>query len=219
MSMTPDEAEYEEFIERLYEEHKEHAIQEFTAELLQSYYTDHKLLAKPAFDALIEARKLMNTSITAALVFSAVAMEVALKETLLKPIVYGLVHAVSVASLVADVVMKHRSMYRYKDLLLQILREHGGVDLQNYKRLSASKPIWDEIEKVQDRRNKILHTAQTASEEEAYLALGVASTIIETLFPSVVTKMGMHLHDGYRICDDWKCKYEGTPIEKILKAT
>jgi hypothetical protein len=216
--MTPDEAEYEEFMDRLYEEHKEQAIEEFTEELLRSYYAGHKLLAKPAFDALIEARNLMNTSITAALVFSAIAMEVALKETLLKPIVYGLVHATSVASLVTDVVMKHRSMYRYKDLLLQILREQGGVDLQSYKRPSASKPIWDEVEKVQDKRNKILHTAQKASEDEAYFALAVASTIMETLFPSVVTRMGLHLHDGYRICDDWKCKYEGTPIDKILKA-
>ncbi len=80
MSMTPDEAEYEEFMDRLYEEHKEQAIEECTAELLRSYYAGHKLLAKPAFDAVIEARNLMNTSITAALVFSAIAMEVALKE-------------------------------------------------------------------------------------------------------------------------------------------
>jgi len=44
MSMTRDEAKYEEFMERLYEEHKEQAIEEFTTELLQSYYGDHKLL-------------------------------------------------------------------------------------------------------------------------------------------------------------------------------
>ncbi|MFZ5995691.1 MAG: hypothetical protein ACOYU4_11990 [Thermodesulfobacteriota bacterium] len=219
MSMTPDEAEYEEFMDRLYEEHKEQAIEEFTAELLQSYYSDHKLLAKPAFDALIEARNLMDTSITAALVFSAVAMEVALKDTLLKPIVYGLVHAASVASLVTDLVMGHRSMSRYKDLLLQILREQGGVDLLSYKRPDSSNSIWDEVKKVQTKRNLILHTAQMASKEEAALALSVASTIMETLFPSVVTRMGLHLHDGYRICDEWKCKYEGTPMEKILKAT
>jgi len=102
MSMTLQEAEYEEFMDRLYEEHREQAIEEFTAELLQSYYRSNGLLAKPAFDALVEARNLIKTSITAAFVFSAIAMEVALKETLLKPIVHGLVHAGSVASLVTD---------------------------------------------------------------------------------------------------------------------
>ena len=136
MSMTPNEAEYEEFMDRLYEEHREQAIDEFTAELLQSYYRSNLLLAKPAFDTLIEARNLMKTSITAAFVFSAIAMEVALKETLLKPIVHGLVHAGSVASLVTDLVMGHRSMDRYKDLLLQVLREHGGVrGLHRFRRI------------------------------------------------------------------------------------
>jgi len=219
MSMTPDEAEYEEFMDRLYEEHKEQAIDEFTAELLQSYYRSNCLIAKPAFDALVEARNLMKTSITGAFVFSAIAMEVALKERLLKPIVHGLVHAGSVASLVTDLVMGHRSMDRYKDLLLQILREHGGVDLLSYKRSGSEKSIWDEIKRVQTKRNLIVDTAQVASEEEASLALNVAFTIMETLFPSVIRKMGLHLHDGFRICADWKCQYVGTPLENIIKAT
>jgi hypothetical protein len=217
--MTPDEAEYEEFMDRLYEEHKEQAINEFTAELLQSYYRENCLLAKPAFDALIEAQKLMKASITGAFIFSAISTEVALKETLLKPIVHGLVHAESIASLVTDLVMGHHSMDRYKDLLLQILREHGGVDLLSYKRLGSERNIWDEIKSIQIKRNSIVHTAQVASEKEASLALNVASTIIETVFPSVVRKMGLHLHDGFRICADWKCQYVGTSLEKIIKTT
>jgi hypothetical protein len=164
MPMTLEEAQYDEFMEKFYEEYKEQAIEEFTTELLQSYYSNHKLLAKPAFDALLEARNLMNTSTRAALVFSAVAMEVALKETLLKPIVYGLVHTTSVASLVTDLVMGHRSMDRYKDLLLQILKEHGGVDLQSYKRTDSRQDIWSEIKIVQKKRNDILHTGQMATE-------------------------------------------------------
>lgn len=216
MSMTPQEAEYEEFMDRLYKENKEQAIEEFTGELLQSYYRNNGLLAKPAFDALIDARNLMNTSITAAFVFSAIAMEVALKESLLKPIVHGLVHAESVASLVTDLVMGHQSMDRYKDLLLQILLEHGGVDLLSYKRSDSARNIWEEIKTIQKKRNLIVHAAQMASGEEASLALSVASTILETLFPSVITKMGLHLHNGYRICADWKCQYEGTPFEKII---
>ena len=155
MSMTPQEAEYEEFMDRLYEEHKEQAIEEFTAELLQSYYRSNGLLAKPAFDALVEARRFMKISTTAAFVFPAIATEVALKETLLKPIVHGLVHGESVASLVTDLVMGHQSMDRYKDLLLQILREHGGVDLLSYKRSGSGRNIWDEIKTLRTKRNRI----------------------------------------------------------------
>ena len=217
MSMTPQEAEYEEFMDRLYEENKEQAIEEFTAELLQSYYRGNALLAKPAFEALVEAGRLTDTSVTAAFVFAAIAMEVALKECLLKPIVHGLVHAESVASLVTDLVVSHQSMDRYKDLLLQILREHGGVDLLTYKRPDSERNIWEEIKTIQKKRNLVVHVAQTASGEEMSLALSVASTVIGTLFPSVIKNMGLHLHEGYRICSDWKCRCEGTPFEKVIK--
>ena len=71
---------------------------------------------------------------------------------------------------------------------------------------------------MQKKRNHIVHGSSSV-EEETSLALSVASTIMETLFPSVITKMGLHLHDGYRICADWKCQYVGTPFEKVIKDT
>lgn len=71
---------------------------------------------------------------------------------------------------------------------MQILREHGGVDLDTYKRPDSNKPIWQEIREVQGQRNSILHRAEAASDEQAALALGVAQTIIEELFPAVVKK-------------------------------
>ena len=219
MSMTEDEYAYDEWMAQLYEEHKAEAIEEFTYERLHSYYSGNRLLAEPAFRMLREAQNLIEVNATAGFIFGAVAMEVGLKETLLKPIVFGLVHVASSASLVTNLVMSHQSMDRYKELLLQILRDHGGVDLQSYRRPGSSKIIWEEIKNVQTKRNSILHTAQTASHEEAALALGVASTIVGELFNAVVTRMGLHLHDGFRICDGSKCKYQGTEMEKIFKAT
>ena len=206
MSMTEDEYAYDEYMAKLYEEHKVEAIEEFTFERLKSYYYDNRFLAEPAFYMLSEAQNLIKVNTTAGFVFAAIAMEVGLKETLLKPVVFGLVHVASSASLVTDLVMSHQSMDRYKKLLLQILRDHGSVDLLSYKRPSSSKVLWEEIQNIQAKRNKILHEAQTASHEEAAFSLGVASTIIGELFPAVVTQMGLHLHDGFRICDDWKCR-------------
>ena len=80
--MTPDEAQYEEYMDQLYEEHKEQAIQEFIDERLQSYYGKHRLLAAPAFGALKEAKNLIYGYDTAAFLFSAIAIEVGLRETL-----------------------------------------------------------------------------------------------------------------------------------------
>lgn len=217
--MTPDEVQYEDYMDQLYEEHKEQAIQEFIDKRLQSYYSDHRLLAKPALGALTEAKNLVHANATSAFLFSAIAVEVGLRETLVKPIVFGLVHTLSVASLITDLVLSRSGWTKYKHLLLQILRQHTDVDLYAYKRPDSRRPIWDEIADVKKKRDLIMHQAQTATTDEAGLAIGVASTIMENLFPTVVAKMGMHLHEGFRICDDWKCRYKGTPIEKILKAT
>lgn len=219
MSMTPDEARYEEYMDQLYEEHKEQAIQEFIDERLQSYYGEHRLLAESAFAALTEAKKLIDGYTTAAFLFSAIAVEVGLRETLVKPIVFGLVHTLSVASLITDMVLSRPDQKKYRDLLLHLLREHGDVDLHSYKRPDSRRPIWEEITEVKKKRDLIVHQAQTATSNEATLALGVASTVLENLFPKVVGRMGMHLHEGFRICDDWKCRYKGTAMEKILEAT
>ena len=206
MSMTEEEYAYEEYMAEMYEEHKKEAIEEFTYERLQSYYSENKLLAKPAFHVFAEAKDLIGKHTTAGFVFAAIAVEVGLKDTLLKPIVFGLVHTTSTASLITNLVMSHQSMDRYKELLLQILREHGGFDLHSYKRQHAVRPIWEEIKNIQKKRNLILHAAAEASVDEATLALDVASEILEDIFPTVLTSMGMHLHDRYRICDDWECK-------------
>jgi hypothetical protein len=217
MSMTEDEYAYDEYMTQMYEEHKNEAIEEFASERLKSYYAENKLLAEPAFRALSESRNLTDVNPTAGFVFAAIAIEVGLKETLLKPIVSGLVHTASVASLVTNLVVSHQGMDKYRELLLQTLREHGGVNLDTYKRSNSKTLIWQEIREVQKKRNLIVHKAESGSIEEASLALGVAGTIVEELFPKVVQEMGLHLHEGFRICNDWKCEYEATPTGEILK--
>lgn len=219
MSTTPDEAAYDQYMAELYEEHKKEAIEEFTSDRLKSYFLDNELLAKRAVEALSNARNLITLNPTAGFMFATIAMEVGLKSTLLQPIVYGLVHAESVAALITDLTVSHTGMDRYRKLLLQVLQEHGGVDLDAFKRSGSNIVLWEEIKNVQRIRNPVMHRGELASKEHAELALGVASEILEAIFPSVVNKMGLHLHDGFRICADWKCKYENTPIRRIIEGT
>lgn len=205
MSITPEEVAYDNYMVELYEEHKKEAIEEFTSERLQSYYITNKKLAESATNALSEARNLLPFNTTAGFIFGAIAMEAGLKTTLLKPIVHGLVHAESVAALITDLTILHTGMDRYRKLLFQILEKHGGIDLNSFIRKGSKKSLWEELKAVQKKRNTIMHRAETASKEEAELAIGVASEILDQLFPAVIRKIGLHLHDGFRICNDWKC--------------
>ena len=97
--ITESEAQYEEWMDELYREHKEQAIEEFTGERLKSFYLAHPLIARPSFEALTEARKLVEGHLSAAQVIAAVAVEVGLKDALLKPVVHGLVHSTRITTL------------------------------------------------------------------------------------------------------------------------
>ena len=211
MSMSYEDIAHDEYLSELYEEQKyeeyrTEAIGKFTDERLKSYFLDNKLLAQRAVEALSAARALIGTNVTASFLFAAISVEVGLKTTLLKPIVYGLVHAESVAGLVTNLAVSHTRMDSYRKLLLEILQQYGGVDLDTFKRSGSRKTLWEEIGEIRITRNSIVHRAETASEVDAEQALGVAAEILGAIFPAVVKKLGLYLYDGFRICSDERIK-------------
>ena len=195
--MTWEEAAYDEAMSALYEEHKEQAIQEFTVERLQSYYIHYPDIAKPAFHALSEARQLISRHPTASFIFSAISIEVGIKVTLLTPVVYGLVHSESLASIITDMVIRQTSIDRFQKLLFKILSEYGGIDLDILKRPRSPKLLWDEMKNVQKRRNQVVHRAESVNINESKQALSVAAYVLENIFPNLIEYIKLHIHkDG-----------------------
>ena len=217
MSMDYDEYAYDQAMLDLYEEHKNVAIEEFTKERLVSYYQENNELAKSAISFLGDAKYLIDPNKNAAFIFSAIAMEVGLKAILLKPVIYGLVHNVTVADLITSLTMSHNGINRYRDLLFRILESHAKINFNEYKRSGSPILLWKEIEIIQTKRNYVMHRAESVTVDEASNAIGVASEILETIFPDLIKEFGFHLHNGYRICNDWKCQYKGTPLEDFGK--
>jgi len=201
MSMTEEEARYEQWMEELYEEHSKQAIEEFTTERLQSYYVDNTMVAEAALRSLAEARNLLPQHPTAAHIFAAIAIEVGLKAALLKPVVYGLVHSDSVAGVIADMVIGHTAVTRFQNLLFKILSEYGGVDLEKFKCTESKKLLWEEIQVIQQRRNKIIHKAEIVTAKEAKQSIEVASAVLEELFPSVIRNLGLHIRENGRVAN------------------
>ena len=208
MSMTWEEAAYDEAMSALYEEHKEQAIEEFTVERLQSYYIQYPDIAKPSFQALTEARQLIWHHPTASFIFSTISIEVGIKVTLLKPVVYGLVHSESLASIITDMVIRQTSIDRFQKLLFKILSEYGGIDLSTLKRPKSSKLLWEEMKNVQKRRNQVIHRAENVDIKESEQALGVAAYVLENLFPNLVQYLELHTHKDGSVCNNWSCKQE-----------
>lgn len=187
--------------ELLYAEHYEEAVKEFTAERLRSFYMTHPEVARAANEALLYARSLMPSYPRGALVFAVTATELAVKTVLLRPIVFGLVHTEGLASFITELATAHSGMERFQKLLTEILSQFGGVDFGTYRRSGSAKALWEEIAEVQKARNAVIHRGEVVADAYADLAVGVATTLLDDVFPLVLNKLGLHLQAPWTVCD------------------
>lgn len=185
--MTPEDAWQEEAYDRMVAEvldaHKgdiaDDIINEFVSERMGSYYRDHPDLTAPAEAAIEEARNLINVSPTASLVFSRSAVEMTLRDVLLKPIAFGMVHNQTTGPLIAELVVGNRHFTR---LLFSIL-EGYGLDLKHDSRRGSSKNLWAEMEEIKQKRDRIVHCGEKTSHEMAKLSLEIATALLHKLYP------------------------------------
>ncbi len=215
MSMSYQEAMYEQAMEDLYAEHKEQVLEEFPIEQLQSFFMANATIVEPPLYSLAEARRLLASHHTAAHVFAAVAVEVGLKMALVKPVVYCVVHSDSAANVIAELAIRNIGNRGHRTGLLQILSAFGGIDLKTFKRAGSQESLWQEIEEVKQRRDIILRRAEIASEEQAEQAIAVAAAILDDIFPSVIKQLGLpfHVHESGRVCKDYNCEVYKTESE------
>ena len=211
MSMTPDEARYEQWLDEIYSEHKEQAIEEFTTDRLQSFYLDHPDIILFPSQALSEGRSLLGISPRAGFIFGAIAIEVSLKKAILQPAVYGLVNSKSTADLITNLAMSHVQIGKFKKLLFHILSEHLDLDLGEFTRLGAEDPLWKEAESIREKRNNVVHEALPVTTDEAQRSIEVGLFILESLIPMLLEKLGLVLGPDLLVKE--RGKYE---IERFM---
>jgi hypothetical protein len=56
-----------------------------------------------------------------------------------------------------------------------------------------------------------------ATIEAGHLAIAVAASLVENVFPEVIKHIGLHLHDRVRICNDTKCSFDPKLAELLKK--
>lgn len=188
---TPDDIARENWYSEIYDEISSEAISEFTLERLRSYYVQNPHLARKVYSLYSEALAVADHSSTAALMLFTSVIEVGLKTTLLKPVIYGLVHNDAVADLVSDLVVRNNGIDRFHKILSLIMREYSDIDVETFRITGHTKTIWDEISTVQKARNAVAHQAETATQEVATLAEDVASVIINDFLKGVLLDLGL----------------------------
>jgi hypothetical protein len=202
-----DELDFEDHEQQIYED----AVEQFTKVRLQSYYLANPKLGEPALQTLNDAQSLLNAHPQAALVFATTAMELALKVVLLKPIVSGLVHTEGMAGFITDLATQHTGMERFQDLLTKIFADFGQVDLKSYKRPGSKGTLWQEMADVQRARNALIHKGEKARESMAHLAVAVAATLLQRIFPTVLKRLDLHLEKPITIRSGQEQRTAPTP--------
>jgi len=195
MSYSPEDSAWDEAYEHmsreLYPEHKQQAIAEFTRERLRSYYVKQPEVLVPAARTFKEAKELLALSHpAAALVFAASATEQFLKAALLRPVVYGLVHSGALAELVVDAALSQTGFKRYEQLLAKLFLEIAGIELKTLVRELGARPLLDEASEIQDRRNAVVHRGEEISQEQAEVAVEVATQVFNLVVAEVLVNLG-----------------------------
>ena len=183
MSMTPEdvwhEEAYDQMVQEILESHRDEIIDEFVSERMASYFQNHPDLTEAAESALFEARSLLKSSPTASLVFSRSAIQIALRDVLLKPIAYGMVHDEHGGSLMVELAIRNQ---QFTKLLFSVL-ENYGVDLKSSSLKGARNNLWTEIQEISKTRNQIVHNGKKASEEQAVRSLEIARILLDEVYP------------------------------------
>lgn len=193
MSMTLDEvrmdaaaADY--YWQKEMAELEENAISEFQQERLSSYYTEHPDVALKAAETLAQAEALHSAGfVPASLVFGVSAAEQALKNILLRPILYGLVHNEFAAGLVASLDVH---LNRLPKLLFPIINETAALNLSTYCRDGQQNTLWDEFRRVQLIRNGVLHAGERVNPTAAATALAVGQSMLNDVCKKVMAEVG-----------------------------
>lgn len=202
MSMEPWEAEQEEAYARLYNEHYEEAIKEFTTDRLQSYYLKHPDMAKTAIGMMEEASALSQKHPNAALLFATSAVEITIKRLLVKPIVNGLVHNEAVADVIMAITPVQTGSDGFKNLLFGVLKKVADVDLSTYKRAGSNRTLWDEWKQLQKERNDLIHDGVQPSGDTLRVFELVAVEFLRVVFPKVLATLGLSVNGYFLITPD-----------------
>lgn len=196
MSYDENDAAMDEFYDQisheLYPDHRDQAISEFTQERLKSFYIKSPLVMRTALDSLQQGKSLLSNNYFApSLVSFMSAIELLLKATLLRPVVYGLVHHESLAEIIVKHALGQSGFDRYEDLLSDLFLSLANMDIKNVKRENSNKTLLAECKCLQKIRNDIIHKGETCQQDDAELALSVSVAIFEKIVRPMLYSLGL----------------------------
>jgi len=171
----------------------------FSESRLRSYYIANPRLMCPAITMLREAKGLLaDKHYAACVVFHAIAIELLLKATILRPVVAGLVHIESLAEIVMSHAIAKEGYGQYLKLLNQVFKTLVGADLRQIRRAGSKQTLWEEASKVRESRNTVVHKGESRTKEDAELSRDVSWAVYKQFVIPVLKALDLKTkqHNG-----------------------
>jgi len=196
MTYDPSDAErdaaYDQLYEEMYREIAPQAVDEFTAERLTSFYIQHPDIMRPALAAIEEGSwQQQNQRHSAALVFYVSAVELLLKATVLKPVIYGLVHNEALAEVIVSNSLRSTGFDPYWGLLKKLSKTLANLDLDAVRRSGQADVLINECRAIQDLRNRVIHRGTHSTPDETETARLVAAAVLEEIVRPLLKGIGL----------------------------
>ena len=193
---------YDLISEELYPEHKEQAIEEFTDQRLKSYYLQNPRVMRPAVDAIQEGKwQLGKERYSPALVFYVSAIELLLKATLLRPVLYGLIHNEGLAEIMVTHILGKTGIQGYRKLLKQLFDNLTEIDLNEISREVTQKKLLEECQELQVIRNNIIHKGALCTKVDAEKGSLAALAVFEKIVRPLLFSIGLSVEDKGEIVE------------------
>ncbi len=206
MSYDSQDAAWDEFYdqirEELYPEHKEQAIEEFTEQKLKSYYQQNPDVMRPAVEAIQEGNwQLKQKRYSPALVFYVTAIELLFKATLLRPVLYGLIHNEGLAEIMTNSILSQTGFERYENLLAQLFDNLANIDVKKITREGMRDTLFVECRNLQKIRNNIIHKGDFYTETDAEKGNLVSVAVFEKIVKPLLFSIGLCVEDKGQIVE------------------
>lgn len=183
---------YEQISRELYDEHKEQAIEEFTEEKLRSFYRHNPSVMRPAVDAIQEGNWLLDHErYSPSVVFYVSAIEMLLKATILRPVLYGLIHNESLAEIMINHMLGQTGVQRYENLLAQLFDQLCDIDVTKVSREDTRAKLFVECRELQKVRNNITHKGVFCGKAGAEKAHLVTVALFEKIVQPMLESIGL----------------------------
>lgn len=169
MSTTYEDILYDDYLaERAQQELESLAVENFRENILKRYFEKNPYLLRNAKDANEEAVNLANIGhYTASVIFSFIAIELLIKEVIIKPLINGNIINESVADYItSEIIGKMKNYNQYSKMLERFLKTYGNIDVRNYKRINLIGELTD----LQKKRNSAVHNGTILSHADALKA-------------------------------------------------